>query len=400
MSDHDTNDLETTLGTGGREGDLRGIHQRFERALEHAAIGMALVSPEGRWLKANGALCHLVGYKEEELLAKRFQDFTYPEDLDADIEHLEQMLRGETPSYQVEKRFLHKEGHVVWVLQSVSLVRDGAGGASRFILMIHDITERKRLERRRTHLAYHDPLTGLSNRSLFREQLEGALIEAERRRDYLAILYLDLDGFKAVNDCLGHEAGDLLLAAIARRLESSIKFGEETIARLGGDKFCVLLEDVASADAAVSIAESVKEALKEAFTINDHLISSVTVSIGIAVKAPGESKKARQLLQEADAAMHVAKKKGKDRYEVFKPDMRAHALEYRRRLEDDLRHAVEGAGFILHYQPKVSLRTGNNPRCPSEPAISSGGRRWCAGSTPKGDWSSPPSSFRSPKTPA
>jgi diguanylate cyclase (GGDEF)-like protein/PAS domain S-box-containing protein len=326
--------------------------------LERAAIGMALISPEGRWLKANSALCHIVGYKEEELLAKTFQDLTYPEDLDADIEHLEQMLRGEIHSYQVEKRFLHKEGHVAWVLQSISLVGDGAGGTFQFILMIHDITERKRLERRQTHLAYHDPLTGLSKRSLFREQLEGALVEAERRRDYLAILYLDLDDFKAVNDSLGHEAGDRLLVAIARRLESSFRFGEETIARLGGDVFCVLLEGVASTDAAVSIAESVKEALKEAFSINDHLISSVTVSIGIAVKAPGESKSARRLLQEADAAMYLAKKKGKDRYEVFKPGIAPRALENRRQLEDDLRRAVEGVGFILHYQPKVSLRTG------------------------------------------
>jgi diguanylate cyclase (GGDEF)-like protein len=174
----------------------------------------------------------------------------------------------------------------------------------------------------------------------------------------LAVLYLDLDGFKSVNDSLGHEAGDRLLVALARRLESSLRFGEETIARLGGDEFCVLLQGITGTDAAVRIAGRVKETLREPFTINDHLISSVTASIGIAVRAPGESKTARQLLREADAAMYLAKKKGKNRYEVFEPSMVPRALEDRRRLEDDLSRAVEGAGFSLHYQPKVSLRTG------------------------------------------
>ncbi len=358
MNDRGTNDSGANSDVGGREEDLRGSQQRFESALEHAAIGMALVSPEGRWLKINSALHELLGYKEEVLLAKTLQDLTYPEDLESDIEHLEQMLRGEIHSFQVEKRFLHKEGHVVWVVQSVTLVRDGEGGPLQFILLIHDITERKRLERRLTHLAYHDPLTGLSNRSLFREQLEGALVKAERRGGYLAVLYLDLDGFKAVNDSLGHEAGDRLLVAAARRLESSLRYGEETIARLGGDEFCVLLEGVAGTDAAVRVAERVKEVLRKPFTIDDHLVSSLTVSIGIAVEAPGEIKTVRQLLGEADAAMYRAKKKGKDRYEVFEPGMIPRALEHKRRLEDDLRRAVEGAGFRLHYQPKVSLRTG------------------------------------------
>jgi PAS domain S-box-containing protein len=204
--------------------------------LEHAAIGIALISPAGRWLRANSALCDLVGYKEEELLTKTLQDLTYSEDLNADIELLEQMPTGEIYSYQVEKRLLHKEGNVVWVLKSVSVVREGEGRSLQFILLIQDIAERKRLERRLTYQAYHDPLTGLSNRSLFQEQVEGAVAKAERRGEYLAVLYLDLDGFKRVNDSLGHEAGDRVLASIARRLESSVRFGEESIARLGADR--------------------------------------------------------------------------------------------------------------------------------------------------------------------
>jgi diguanylate cyclase (GGDEF)-like protein/PAS domain S-box-containing protein len=348
----------TSEEAGEREGDLRASPQRFERALEHAAIGMALISPEGRWLQANGALHELVGYREEELLVKTLQDLTYPEDLNTDIEHLEQMLSGEIHSYQVEKRFLHKEGHVVWVLQSVSMVREGEGHPLQFVVLIQDITERKRRERRLTHLAYHDPLTGLSNSSLFLEQLEGALAKAELWGDYVAVLYLDLDGFKQVNDSLGYEVGDRLLVAVARRLESSVRSGEETIARLSGDEFCILVEGVAGTETVASVARRVNEALRRPFTINDHLISSVNVSIGITVKAPGESKTARQLLREADAAMYRAKKRGKDRYEVFESSMVPRILEGRRRLEEDLRQAVEGAGFSLHYQPKVSLKTG------------------------------------------
>jgi diguanylate cyclase (GGDEF)-like protein/PAS domain S-box-containing protein len=358
MSDRNTNDFEAAPAAGRRGGDSKESHQRFESALEYAAIGMALISPEGRWLKVNSALCEILGYKVEEFISKTFQDLTHPEDQDVDIEHLERMLIGEIHSYQVEKRFLHKKGYVVWVLQSISLVRDGGGAAFRFILLIQDITERKLLERRLTHLAYHDPLTGLSNRSLFREHLEGALVKAERKGEHLALLYLDLDGFKSVNDTFGHETGDRLLVAVARRLEATLRLGEETIARFGGDEFCVLLEDIADTDAAVSVARRMKSALRKHFAINDHLISSVNVSIGIAVKAPKERKTARQLLREADTAMYRAKKSGKDHYEVFEPSMTPRALEDRKRLEDELRRAVEGAGFRLHYQPKVSLRTG------------------------------------------
>jgi diguanylate cyclase (GGDEF)-like protein len=272
------------------------------------------------------------------------------------MERLDQMLRGESQSYRVEKRSLHKEGHVVWVLQDVSVVREGAGHPLQFVVLIQDITERKRRERRLTHLAYHDPLTGLSNSSLFLEQLEGALAKAERWGDYVAVLYLDLDGFKQVNDTLGHEIGDRLLVAVARRLESSVRSGEETIARLSGDEFCILVEGVAGTEAVVGVARRIKEALRRPFTFNDHLISSVNVSIGITVKTPEVSKTARQLLREADAAMYRAKKRGKDRYEVFEPGMVPRVLEDRRRLEDDLRRAIEGTGFYLHYQPKVSLR--------------------------------------------
>lgn len=319
MSDRHTNDLEITPGFAGSEEDPRESRERLEGALEHAAIGMALVSPEGRWLKVNNVLCQIVGYNEEELVMKTFQDITHPEDLGVDLECFERMLRGEMRSYQVEKRILDQEGRVVWVLQSVSLVRDG--GAPRFIWLIQDITERKRLERRLAYLAYHDPLTGLANRSLFQEQLERALSRTERRGHYLGVLYLDLDDFKSVNDSLGHEVGDRLLVAVARRLESSLRFGEDAVARLGGDEFCVLLEDVAGTDEAVRVAGRARETLREPFTIANHPISSVSVSIGIAMKVSGESKTPGQLLREADAAMYRAKKKGKDRCEVFQPGM-------------------------------------------------------------------------------
>lgn len=260
-------------------------------------------------------------------------------------------------TFKMEYRLIARDGRTVWVHDEAVLVSDEARPEAYWQGVMIDITERKSLESELAHLAYHDPLTGLSNRSLFHEQIEGALSRAERAGEHLAIFYLDLDGFKRVNDFLGHDVGDRLLVAVAKRLESSSRFGEDAVARIGGDEFCVLLDGVAGADAAVSVARRLREDLGEPFTIADHRISYVTVSIGIAVNGPGEGKTAGQLLREADAAMYQAKKKGKDRCEVFKPGMVFRDLEGTAQIED-LQRSIEGTGFKLHYQPKVSLRTG------------------------------------------
>jgi diguanylate cyclase (GGDEF)-like protein/PAS domain S-box-containing protein len=260
-------------------------------------------------------LCEIVGYAREELLELAFEDITHPEDLAVDVEQVGRMLEGELRCYQVEKRYYHKDGRMVWVLLSVSLMRDAEGNPLYFIVQVQDITERKRLEATLSQMAYHDILTGLPNRTSFQEQFDKAIHRADREGSSLAVLYLDLQGFKAVNDAWGHETGDRLLVATAKRLDSYFRF-EDTVARFGGDEFCVLAERVGETEDVVRLARRVGEGLAEPFSICGRRIS-VTASIGIAIRYPGQALSVDQLLREADAAMYRAKRKGRVRYELF-----------------------------------------------------------------------------------
>lgn len=203
--------------------------------------------------------------------------------------------------------------------------------------------------------ATHDALTGLPNRSLFVNRLRHTLQRARRDEQYLfAILFLDLDRFKNVNDSLGHNTGDLLLVETARRLETCVR-PTDTLARLGGDEFTILLEDIENPEGAVRVAERVQEKLRTPFALNGHELY-LTASIGI-VSKPADYHKPEDLLRDADTAMYRAKDGGKARYEVFDVEMRARAVRLLR-LETDLRHAVEHREFVVHYQPIVSLRSG------------------------------------------
>lgn len=286
---------------------LRESQERFESAFEYAAVGMGLVTPEGRWLRVNRALCETLGYPEEELLSRTLPNITHPEDLEADLYQTDRLLSGELSTYRMEIRYVRKDGQTVWALLSVSAVHGEDGEVLYLILQIQDITERKALEEKLAHLAYHDPLTGLPNRTLLEERIAHAFDRTERTGSPVAILYLDLDGFKAVNDSLGHEAGDLLLVELARRIALHSR-PTDTVARLGGDEFCVLMEDFRGADEAARVAARLREHLTAPFEVRGAPVS-VGVSIGIAAKeAHDEGRTARQLLCEADAEMYRKKK--------------------------------------------------------------------------------------------
>ena len=291
---------------------LREGRERFESAFEYAVIGMGLVAPDGRWLRVNRALCETLGYPEEELLGKSFQEITHPDDLDADLEQARRLLSGALLAYRVEKRYFRKDGETVWALMSVSVVHDEAGEVLYCISQVQDVTERKQLEEKLSHLAYHDPLTGLPNRALLEERLGHAFGRSERTGAPVALLYMDLDGFKEVNDSLGHEAGDRLLVEFARRVEAHAR-PADTVARLGGDEFCVLLEDVRELGEARRIADRLRGYLTEPFELPEGTVR-VGVSMGVAEKGPGdEDRTAGRLLCEADAEMYKAKKAAKTR---------------------------------------------------------------------------------------
>lgn len=234
---------------------IKDNSERFRSAFDHSAIGMALVSPEGRWLQVNRALCALLGYSERELMATDYLAITHRDDLAAALTNIRQLLKGKIPSYQTEKRYIHKKGHEVWVSWNASLARDEYTGSAHLIFQIQDVTDRKRAEETLLHDAFHDSLTGLPNRALFMDHLKMAVARTERHHERrFAVLYLDLDRFKIINDSLGHITGDQLLVGIARRLESSLR-PIDTIARLGGDEFTILIEDVNDKSEVIEVAE-------------------------------------------------------------------------------------------------------------------------------------------------
>jgi diguanylate cyclase (GGDEF)-like protein/PAS domain S-box-containing protein len=335
------------------EDALREARDRFRSIFEHAPIGVAMVTLEGRYLQVNHSLCGILGYSERELQALTWQEITHPDDLAASSAYARRIVEGEFPKYHLEKRFLHADGHTVWASLSVSLVRDSEGEPLYFVSQIQDVTERKALEEQLHHQAFHDPLTGLPNRALFMDRLEHALTRANRRGSKLAVLFTDLDSFKVINDSLGHEVGDQLLVAIAERLKACLR-PEDTAARLGGDEFTILVEDISSVGEGVQIAERIAERLQHPFALGKHEVFA-TVSTGIAFSNPAHERPS-DLLRHADLAMYRAKHRGKARYEVFESSMDAKAVE-RLTLETGLRRALAGEEFRVYYQPIVALES-------------------------------------------
>jgi len=462
---------------------LREAEERFRKSFHDAAIGMALVAPDGLFLRTNRSLCNMLGYREVELLGKTFQDITHPDDLDADLDQVRRMLVGEIRTYQMEKRYFHKEGQVVWALLSVSMVHDEEGEPLYFVSQIQDISERKRaeqkiraaeqryrtlveqipavtyidpvddpetslytspqieqmlgytpqewqneklwpkrlhpddrervlaadkrfeegggepfreeyrlmakddsvvwvreeavlvrdeageplywqgvfydlterkgLEERLHYQAFHDYLTDLPNRQLFMDRLGQALRRTRRWHNQVAVLFMDLDGFKVVNDSLGHDVGDLLLTLVAQRLRRCLR-PEDTLARFGGDEFVMLIDAVDDPAQAVQVAERITEELRRPFIMEGrelYVIASIGISLGGA-----RTHDADGLLREADTAMYRVKDEGGD-FRVFNSAMYERAFT-RLEVENDLRRAIEQEEFVVHYQPMVDLQTG------------------------------------------
>ncbi|MBA3748444.1 MAG: PAS domain S-box protein, partial [Solirubrobacterales bacterium] len=223
-----------------RAREMSEAQERFRRAFEDAPIGMAVAALDGRFLEVNQALCTITGYTAEELTETTFSTITHPDDLDADYVVMWALVNSEISSSSDEKRYLRPDGSVVWVSRSVTLVRDADGQPLHFLDQIQDITERRRFEIELRHLADHDPLTGLLNRRRFEQELDRHVAEVARYGPSGALLVLDLDHFKYVNDALGHHAGDELILSVAAILGDSVR-ESDTLARLGGDEFAVLL---------------------------------------------------------------------------------------------------------------------------------------------------------------
>ncbi len=264
-------------------------------------------------------------------------------------------LDGESESFETNYRLKNKEGAYQWMACRGLAVRDGASKASRMVGSQTDVTSFKENERQLLHDAFHDPLTGLANRALFIDRLAHAIKRFKSNRNYFfALLFLDLDRFKVINDSLGHEAGDRMLSRTARRLEACVR-GGDTVARLGGDEFTVLLEDIRSAADATRVAEKIQRELSRPFSLGGQEVFT-TASIGIAFSKTGYDKPV-ELLRDADIAMYRAKMQGKARHEVFDHEMHARAVALLQ-TENDIRRALDRKEFTVYYQPIVSMKTG------------------------------------------
>ena len=331
---------------------MRDASEMFRVAFDYSAIGMALVFHTGHWHRVNRSLCQLLGYSESELLARDFQDFVHPDDRLTAMAKLEQLLRSKIATYQIEMRCVHKDGHDVWVMWSVSQALVEGTEAVHLIYQLQSITDRKAAEERLLHDALHDALTGLPNRALIIDHLKLTIGRAKRRQDLkFAVLFLDLDRFKLINDSLGHMAGDQLLVGFARRLELCLRPGD-TIARVGGDEFTILLEDLSDENEAVSVAERIHEELKAPFNLGGRDVFT-SASIGIALSSRAYNHP-DEILRDADTAMYRSKSLGKARHEMFDEEMHARSTDLLR-METDLRRAQEHNEFLINYQPIVAL---------------------------------------------
>ncbi|MGH9173547.1 MAG: putative bifunctional diguanylate cyclase/phosphodiesterase, partial [Vicinamibacterales bacterium] len=331
-----------------------GGWERFWHAFAGANIAAAIVAPDGRFLHVNPALSELTGYGEAELLKGDCDAVVHPDDREPWRQQLHALLNGEIDILQVEHRSIRRDGRELWIELSMSLVRDDAGAPCYLITQFVDITRHKQFAHQLLQQAFHDPLTGLPNRGLFMDRLEHALARGQRSGEAVAVIFLDLDNFKVINDSLGHRAGDQLLLLMAERLLLCVREGD-TVARLGGDEFTILLEQIEDVNTAVRVAQRILEQSLTLYAIGDRQVA-VTASIGIAL-ATSDDESADDLLRNADIAMYEAKRRGRARYELFTPPMNVRALQ-RLDLEIELQQAIERGEFTLHYQPVVNFSTG------------------------------------------
>jgi len=320
--------------------------EKYKSLVDNALTGVYKTNLDGDILFANHALTEMLEYESpEELMSLRaFSLYRTPEERNNLIGTLQKT--GKVTNYEMEA--VTKTGKPKNLLLSLTLIGDVISG------MIIDITDRKRMEETIKHQAFHDILTGLPNRLLFLDHLVLALKQASRDHHMVAVMYLDLDNFKEINDSLGHASGDELLTAVAQRLKTCLR-DSDTIARLGGDEYCILLSKTDSEDDITVIAKKTILAFRQPFVIDDHTIHTST-SIGISLY-PSDGNDPEALIKNADMAMYNAKKRGKNNCQFYNPAMNTRALE-RMKLTNSMRRGIKSGELVLHYQPQVSLDTG------------------------------------------
>ncbi|UAW99068.1 EAL domain-containing protein [Halopseudomonas nanhaiensis] len=348
------------LGIARDISEQRRTENRLRMAatvFENTTGAIFVTDPAGYIVQVNENFSQITGYDSVEVIDQTPQVF-------ASGVHEEHFYRNVLTEMQREGRWegevwqKRKNGEIFPSWAGITAVQDSDGDLVSYVCFFVDISERKASEARIESLAYYDALTGLPNRALFQERLSSALKVAGRRNEWIAVLFLDLDRFKPINDTMGHAAGDVMLKEVGQRLQTCIR-ESDTVARMGGDEFTMLLAGLTSRESAmragISVAEKILEQLAPAFILQEREFF-ISASIGIAL-SPQDGTEGSQLLQNADTAMYHAKSAGKDTFQFYQAEMNARALE-RLSLENDLRKAVHDDAFTLHFQPQFGCVSG------------------------------------------
>jgi len=343
------------------EESLQENELQLRAMFENADVGIAMTGVDMGYLRVNDKYCDIVGYARDELLRMRASEVNLESNVEAMRGDRERMMSGESPGMTVEKQLVRADGSLVWVSLATSLVRAADGAPRYFIAVIQDISENKRAaealkqsEEQFRVLAHYDILTALPNRALFYDRLSQALAQARRNRWWLAVMFIDVDRFKHVNDTFGHSAGDQLLKQVSVRLSECVR-SDDTVGRLSGDEFAIVLSHLSAPVDAATVAKKIVDELNRPFQLEGTELF-VTVSIGVTV-FPTDTVDQDTLIRNADVAMYRAKDRGRNNYQFYTPEMNRRTREMLN-MEGELRRALERDEFVLHYQPKVSLADG------------------------------------------
>jgi diguanylate cyclase (GGDEF)-like protein/PAS domain S-box-containing protein len=332
---------------------LTESEQRFRLAFENNMAPMSFSDHNDRMIAVNDAFCEMVGYARDELIGNDTTHFTLPEDAGITAETLRRITSCEVDHLRYVQRYLRKDGRVIVSEVSRSAARDQLGRIRYYVLSERDVTEERKLTEQLSHQAFHDPLTGLANRALFDDRLGRAQARIVRKDGIGAVLLLDLDDFKGVNDTHGHLVGDQLLVGIARRLELVTR-GTDTLCRFGGDEFLYLAEDLTAPWEAEDVARRLLGALTEPFSFGDiHLVQHASIGIVLLDESNTDS---TECVQNADVALYEAKRQHRGSHAWFTPSMHQRAV-HRFTVIQELRNALHDGELAMHYQPIVELAT-------------------------------------------
>ncbi|MFI6759502.1 putative bifunctional diguanylate cyclase/phosphodiesterase [Micromonospora sp. NPDC050417] len=334
---------------------LRDSEARFRAVFSGAALGIGIADTAGRIIDLNQVFAEMLGYAVDELRDRQVTEFCHPEDVGPLAELYQELVEGKREAARVEKRYHRKDGSVVWTDLALSLIRHDDGRPRFVVAMVEDITQRYELQQRLRFQALHDPLTGLPNRTLFFDRLAAVFADG-KPADRVGLCFLDLDGFKAINDSLGHDLGDRLLGVVAQRLAASVSARGHLVARMGGDEFVILVEQSGGPDEVIEVAEAALATVAEPVQVGDQQLE-VSASIGLVEGTLADTCPA-DLMKAADATLYWAKADGRGRWAVYDAERGARD-NARAGLAAVLPAALERGEFIVDYQPIVAMTDGS-----------------------------------------